>query len=169
MLNSLSLQIVRLLLHKINFSIAVSCAAVNFHDHYLYLMGGFDGKRVRNDCYQYDFITGTWTKMSSMMCRKASISSEVYEDDILVFGGVNGKNAVKSIECYSTSNNKWSALNHLKYERSACTTSKINDKIYIFGGIGANCLNNVPLEIYDCKTNTLETQRQDFRIETTPQ
>ena len=140
-----------------NVPIAVSCSAVNFHDHYLYLMGGFDGKKVRDDCYQYDFITGAWTKISSMMCRKASISSEIYEDDILIFGGVDGKNAVKNIESYSTSNNKWSVLNHLKYARSACSTSKINDKIYIFGGIGINCLNNIPLEIYDCKTNTLKT------------
>ena len=49
-----------------NLPIALSCVTVNFHDHYLYMMGGFDGKRVRNECYRYDFINETWTKMCSM-------------------------------------------------------------------------------------------------------
>lgn len=140
-----------------NLPIAVSCATVNFHDHYLYLMGGFDGRKVRNDCYRYDFINESWTKMCSMNSRKASISSEMYQDNILLFGGISGNNVIKSIERYHTKKNIWSIVNHLEYGRSACTTSKINNKIYIFGGVSTDCLNCIPLEIYDCETNELET------------
>lgn len=122
-----------------------------FLDHYLYYIGGFDGNRAISYVEQYDLFTKKWTTLSSLINRRASLKSFIYNSKIYIFGGVMGSVVHNTIEEYNIKENKWKIFAHLKHGRSGASVHIWKDKCYILGGISLNNT-SLPLEILDLKT-----------------
>jgi hypothetical protein len=138
------------------FATPRSCASSVAVGHFLYLLGGYNGKYSISNVERFDILNGKWDIVSSLSERRASHSSIAYQEKIYVFGGVKGAKAFHEIDCYDTLTNTWKTISNLHYGRSGCGVVLYEKKVYIFGGIQVKA--NLPLEIYDLETNQVKVQ-----------
>lgn len=136
------------------FSIRRSVSNVIFMEHYLYLIGGYDGNKSLSSVERFDFLTQQWKTMSNMNYRRASLNSIERNGKIYTFGGLMGNIVHSSIEEYDPILNKWRIFQTLQFGRSGCGMVYYQDKIYLFGGISLLYKDSIPLEIFDFKTKT---------------
>lgn len=120
-------------------------------EHYLYFIGGFNGTRVVPNVERFDLFQNRWEPMCSLIERRASFDSFLYNSKIYVFGGVMGSIVHNTMEEYNHKENKWTLFASLRYGRSSCLVHLWKDKCYILGGIGST-LGGLPLEIFNMTT-----------------
>lgn len=122
--------------------------------HYIYVIGGYNGKYAISNVERFDFLTQTWTEMCPLIQRRSSCSA-VYNENkenpcIYVVGGVT-HDTVSLIEQYDIKTNTWKRIGNLKYPRSGFSLNFYNDKLFIIGGINRE-LNLIPVEIFNVTT-----------------
>lgn len=122
-------------------------------DHYIYVIGGYNGKFASSNVERFDFLTQKWTELSPLIYRRSSCSA-VYNQNvenpcIYVAGGVT-HDTISLIEQYSVKTNTWKGIGNLKHPRSGCSLTFYNDKLFIIGGV--NKTTSLPVEIFNVVT-----------------
>ena len=122
-------------------------------DHYIYVIGGYNGKFASSAVERFDFLTQKWTELSPLIHRRSSCSAVYNQDEenpiIYVAGGVT-HDTISLIEQYDIKKNTWNRIGNLKYSRSGCSLVFYHDKLYIIGGI--NKSDSIPVEIFNVVT-----------------
>ncbi|CAF0889575.1 unnamed protein product [Rotaria sordida] len=121
-------------------------------DSYVYLIGGCEGDKCKNDCYRYDPKNNQWTTLSSMTCERSQAAAVYFNGKIYVFGGYRSNRCLTSCEILTLSTNQWSIGPTMRENRRGCGAVLYENKIFIIGG--SNGITSLAsIEIYDPITN----------------
>ena len=121
-------------------------------DKYVYLIGGIEGDKCKNECYRYDPIQNSWNALPSMDNERSQAGVVYFDEKIFVFGGSNFSRCLSSSEIFTCSTNEWSPGPTMKESRRGCAAVLYHQKIFLLGGSnGITSLTSV--EIFDPKTN----------------
>jgi hypothetical protein len=120
-------------------------------NHYVYLIGGIEGDKCKNDCYRYDPKENRWSRLASMISERSQAGVVYYNEKIYVFGGSTSNRCLSSCEILTLATNQWSIGSSMKEHRRGCGTVLFHDQIFVIGGSnGVASLTSV--EIFDPKT-----------------
>ncbi|CAF2445769.1 unnamed protein product [Rotaria sp. Silwood2] len=130
----------------------VAHSAMCSDDNYVYLIGGMEGDKCKNDCYQYDPKDNSWSKLASMNTERSETGIVYFNDNIYVFGGSTLSRCLSSCEILTLSKNEWRNGPTMKENRRGCGAVLYHNKIFIIGGSnGITSLTSI--EIFDPLTN----------------
>ncbi|CAF3649637.1 unnamed protein product [Adineta steineri] len=133
-------------------STPVAHSAMCSDDNYVYLIGGMEGDKCKNDCYRYNPKDNTWSALASMNTERSQAGIVYFNDKIYVFGGSTLNRCLSSCEILTLSTNQWTVGVTMKEARRGCGAVLYHDKIFIIGGSnGITSLTSV--EIFDPITN----------------
>ncbi|CAF4814283.1 unnamed protein product [Rotaria sp. Silwood1] len=117
-------------------------------DSYIYLIGGCEGDKCKNDCYRYDPEKNQWSILNSMNHERSQAASVYFNGKIYVFGGYTSNRCLSSCEILTLSTNEWSIGPSMRENRRGCGAVLYENKIFIIGGSnGITSLTSI--EIYD--------------------
>ncbi|MFC1717958.1 sigma-70 family RNA polymerase sigma factor [Candidatus Poribacteria bacterium] len=105
----------------------------------IYAIGGVIGfgqaAKLLSVVEEYDPKTDTWTKKSSMLTPRATISTCAMENRIYAVGGLTDKVSVTStLEVYNPMTDTWAQGANMLTPRVGCSIIAFNDHLYVFGG-----------------------------------
>ena len=142
-----------------SFKYKRSCTSIILFEHFVYIIGGYDGQRAMDTVERYDFIAKQWTMAPAMIHRRSSCSSVLtYHKNrplIYTFGGVQGNQILSPHNVYDIQENQCYLEGELRIPRSSCKACLLeNHKVYVIGGITETDEYNsdLPIEIYDLIT-----------------
>ncbi|MFZ2096334.1 MAG: kelch repeat-containing protein [Anaerolineales bacterium] len=119
----------------------LSAYALTVYEGRMYLFGGWDGKRVINNAYVFDFRENTWSEIPSMPTARSYAGAVVVGGKIYVIGGYDGNQALAVNEVYlpdfSGDGSPWVQAPALPSGRYGMGITNLADIIFILGGIGA--------------------------------
>ncbi|XP_002741594.1 kelch-like protein 10 [Saccoglossus kowalevskii] len=122
-------------------------------NHFIYVIGGFDGNEYFNSCRCFDPVKRVWKEIAPMNTRRCYVSVTVCGRNIYAMGGFDGHTRTKSAERYTQETNQWSLIPNMNHHRSDACATALLDKVYICGGFnGQECLNTA--ESFDPMTDT---------------
>ncbi len=133
-----------------------SVSSAQIYSHYIFVLGGYNGKMAIDWVDRYDLLNNTWTTMAPMRERRASLCTVKDGPYIYALGGVRRGIVTDLIERYHCDKNKWEIFGHLDYARSGFGAVLYQKKFYVFGGICQNLDSKVPMEIFDLVTGNHE-------------
>ncbi len=73
---------------------------------YVYLIGGCEGDKCKNDCYRYDPETNLWSSLSAMNCERSQAAVIYFDNRLYVFGGYTSNRCLSSCEIFNLSTNE---------------------------------------------------------------
>jgi N-acetylneuraminic acid mutarotase len=121
-------------------------------DSYVYLIGGCEGDKCKNDCYRYDPEKNLWSRLSPMNCKRSQAAVVYFNGKLYVFGGYTSKGCLSSCESLTLSTNEWTIGPIMRESRRGCDAVLYKNKIFIIGGSnGVTSLASI--EIFDPITN----------------
>ena len=126
------------------------------YDNKIYMYGGFDGTNYRNETYEYDPDTNSWTAKSNMPNTNGYGSSAIIGSCIYVLGGRTTSSTDNlDVYRYNVITDKWETLTTIPSAKMGCSTAICNfNKILMLGGNeGSSYVNTV--FVYDVITNTV--------------
>jgi Kelch motif len=122
-------------------------------DTYVYLIGGCEGDKCKNDCYRYDSKTNLWSALSPMNRERSQAAAVYFNGKLYVFGGYTSNRCLSSCEILTLSTNEWiisinGIQNELNIPRVGVGITVCKEKLYVIGGFdGRNFLKSI--EVYD--------------------
>ena len=131
-------------------------------DEKIYIIGGYCNGFL-SDIRCFDTVTRETNIVADLGdALNASLVSHV-GDNIYIFGGWSGTRGVLSnrIYCFNTIDKTVRTLDSMITARENGSAVAVGDKIYIVGGFG-NDNTNLPIEIFDSSTETVETLSIEF-------
>eukprot|EP00816_Leptocylindrus_hargravesii_P002373 CAMPEP_0196802000 /NCGR_PEP_ID=MMETSP1362-20130617/1741_1 /TAXON_ID=163516 /ORGANISM="Leptocylindrus danicus, Strain CCMP1856" /LENGTH=270 /DNA_ID=CAMNT_0042173197 /DNA_START=30 /DNA_END=839 /DNA_ORIENTATION=+ len=137
---------------------ALTGCRVVANDEYVYVIGGYDGRRAVNMVYRLCLKSEKWTTMAPMGTPRRYFAAILKDGYIYVFGGTNDDGAMyydlSSTERYSIANNIWENLPDMpkgpRFGHCAVTTR--GSEIYIVGGDGTRSV-----DVFDTSSLTWKT------------
>ncbi|CAF2037873.1 unnamed protein product [Rotaria magnacalcarata] len=130
----------------------VAHGAMCSDDSYIYLIGGCEGDKCKNDCYRYDPDSNQWSTLSSMNRERSQAAAVYFDGKIYVFGGYTSNRCLSSCEILTLSTNEWSAGPGMRENRRGCGAVLYENRILIIGGSnGIASLTSI--EIFDPAIN----------------
>lgn len=102
--------------------------------NYLYLIGGIEGDKCKNDCYRYDPKKNSWKALAPMNSERSQAAVVYFQNKIYVFGGSTLNRCVSSCEMLTLSSNQWSTGVAMREARRGCGAVLYQKKIFIIGG-----------------------------------
>lgn len=118
----------------------------------VYLIGGMEGDKCRNDCYQYNPENNTWSSLAPMNSERSQAGIVYFDEKIYVFGGSTLNRCLSSCEVLSLTTNEWTSCPAMKECRRGCGAVVYRDQIWIIGGSnGVSVLTSI--EIFNPQTN----------------
>ncbi|CAF1047277.1 unnamed protein product [Rotaria sordida] len=133
-------------------STPVAHSAMCSDDNYVYLIGGMEGDKCKNDCYRYDPNDNSWSQLASMNTERSETGVVYCNDKIYVFGGSTLARCLSLCEILTLSTNEWRLGPTMKENRRGCGAVLYHNKIFIIGGSnGVTSLTSI--EILDPLTN----------------
>ncbi len=140
--------------------LALSAYGMVAYEGELFVFGGWDGQKYRDEVYVYDPTTDTWQPRSPMPTARGFCGVAEAAGKIFVIGGLNDSQAVDANEIYSPSldtgsGNPWSSGFPIPESRQGVEAVNIADTIYVFGGDEQNS-NRIGL-VYFPQTNTWQS------------
>ena len=131
---------------------------------YVYLIGGIEGNKCKNNCYRYNLKDNTWLTLSPMSTERSEVGAVYFNDKIYVFGGSTINRCLASCEILTLSTNEWITGPTMKESRRGCGAVLYHNKIFIIGGSnGITSLTSV--EIFDPTTNVWLTNLHGIKSE----
>jgi DNA-binding CsgD family transcriptional regulator len=119
----------------------ISAYALTVYEGRMYLFGGWDGTKVINNAYVFDFRDNTWSEIPSMPTARSYAGAVVVGGKIYVIGGYDGNQALAVNEVYlpdfSGDGSPWVQAPELPSGRYGMGITNLADIIFILGGIGA--------------------------------
>jgi N-acetylneuraminic acid mutarotase len=109
------------------------------YEGHLYLFGGWDGKRYRNEVFSYDPTINMWQERTPMPTARAYPGAVEALGKIFIIGGIYEDQPVDVNEIYIPSRdhdnlNPWETGFPLPENRMGIQAATIADTIYVFGG-----------------------------------
>ena len=121
-------------------------------DSYVYLLGGCEGDRCKNNFYRYDPETNVWSELPPMLCERSQAAAVYFNKRIYVFGGYLANRCLSSCEIFNFSTNEWIIGPTMRENRRGCGAIFYENKIFIIGG--SNCVTSLTsIEIFDPQKN----------------
>ncbi|CDW51805.1 kelch repeat protein [Trichuris trichiura] len=114
----------------------------------VYCIGGYDGRKVLNECLKYNPSNDAWTAVASLNASRAEMACVTWKGRIYAIAGCDDWNKLYSVEYYSVEEDECSAKRYvlriaqliLPYSREP----KYADKLYVVGGTdGVQSLDSV--------------------------
>ncbi len=135
-----------------DLSTPVAHGAMCSDESYIYLIGGCEGDKCKNDCYRYDPENNIWSTLSPMNCERSQAAVVYFNSKIYVFGGYTCNRCLSSCEILNLSTNEWSIGPTMRENHRGCGAVLYENKIFIIGGSnGVTSLTSI--EIFDPITN----------------
>jgi len=111
---------------------------VAFEGH-LFVFGGWDGEKYRNNVFSYDPNTDVWQERTAMPTARAFPGAAEAGGKIYVIGGINENLSVTVNEIYTPSYdhddlNPWKTGFPIPGDRLGIQAATIADRVYVFGG-----------------------------------
>lgn len=103
-------------------------------DTYVYLIGGIEGDKCKNDCYRYNPNDNTWLALAPMNTERSQTGIVYFNGKIFVFGGSTLNRCLSSCEILTLSTNQWAVGPTMKESRRGCGAVLYHEKIFIVGG-----------------------------------
>jgi N-acetylneuraminic acid mutarotase len=133
-------------------------------ENYVYLIGGMEGDKCKNDCYRYNPKDNSWSTLASMNSERNQAGIVYFNDKIYVFGGSTLNRCLSSCEILTLSTNTWTNGPSMKESRRGCGAVFYQNKIFIIGGSnGITSLTSI--EIFDPITNEWLSNSNGNQIE----
>jgi DNA-binding CsgD family transcriptional regulator len=108
----------------------------------IYIFGGWDGKKIVNDAYEYDTQNNTWAELTPMPTARSYPGVVVVGRKIYVVGGWDGQKALTSNEIYMpdapTATSQWTVGPLLPSGRYGMGITNLADIIFVIGGTNPN-------------------------------
>jgi len=109
------------------------------HEGHLYIFGGWDGQKYRNNVFSYDPATDEWQERTPMPTARAFPGATEAGGRIYIIGGINENQPVTVNEIYTPSRdhdnlNPWETGFPIPENRLGIQAATIADTIYVFGG-----------------------------------
>lgn len=126
----------------------------------IYLFGGnctcnSFGGCFRQEAYEYNPSTNTWTQRANLPVAAAGQSAETINGKIYIIGGrINGTSASTNVYEYDPVLNTYTSRAPLPVGRYDHATAVYNNKIYVFGGTEPSLNESRRVDIYDPASNT---------------
>ncbi|XP_050439090.1 kelch-like protein 10 [Adelges cooleyi] len=121
-------------------------------DHYIYVIGGFDGLDYFNSCRKFNTLSKVWEEVAPMNCRRCYVSVALLDGYIYAMGGYDGHHRQNTAEKFDLQRNQWSMIAPMTFQRSDACATIMNGKLFITGGFnGQECMNSA--ETYNPDTN----------------
>jgi hypothetical protein len=100
-----------------------------------YLMGGFDGITVVNDCHVYDIINDAWGTFTTGPSARSDNTAILYSGKIYYFGGIDSVSTyLNDVQEYNIGGDSWVAKTSGATGRRSHSAVEYNGKMYIYGG-----------------------------------
>ena len=109
-------------------------SAICSDDTYVYLIGGIEGDKCKNDCYRYDPNDNAWLALAPMNMERSQTGIVYFDGKIFVFGGSTLNRCLSSCEILTLSTNQWQIGPTMKESRRGCGAVLYHKKIFIIGG-----------------------------------
>ncbi|XP_067895976.1 kelch-like protein 34 [Heterodontus francisci] len=94
-----------------------------------------EGLAISNRVHRYDPRFNTWSRVASMLSRRAQFSCCVLDDCIFALGGRCGLQAsLAAVEVYDVNSGRWDKVRKLPHKMQGHACAVHNDTIYISGG-----------------------------------
>ena len=120
--------------------------------HFLYLIGGLEGDKCKNECYRYDPRSNEWNSLPSMSQERSQAAAVYFDKKLYVFGGSSLSRCLSSCEIFNLTTKQWNFGPAMKENRRGCGAIVYHDKVFVVGGSnGVTSL--VSVEIFDLKSN----------------
>lgn len=121
--------------------IPLSAYGLTTYEGRMYLFGGWDGSKVVNNAFVFDFRDDTWTELAPMPTARSFAGAVVVGGKIYVIGGYDGSQALNVNEVYlpdySGDGSPWEQAPALPSGRYGMGTTNLADIIFILGGVGS--------------------------------
>ena len=109
------------------------------YEGYLYVFGGWDGQKYRDNVFSYDPTTNAWQERTPMPTARAFSGAAEALGKIYVIGGINDGQPVTVTEIYTPSRDHdelipWELGFPMPENRMGIQAATIADTIYVFGG-----------------------------------
>lgn len=101
---------------------------------FLYLIGGLEGDKCKNDFYRFEPQTDQWISLPSLQQERNQAAAVYFDKKIYVFGGSALNRCLSSCEIFHLSSNRWSFGASMKENRRGCGAILYHDKIFVIGG-----------------------------------
>lgn len=118
----------------------------------LYFIGGLTASDWVGTVHEFDPVSNSWSKKTSMLTPRASAAAVDLDGRIYVLGGRKRNSVLAAVERYDPSSDIWSKLTPMPTPRWFLMAAVVDGKIYALGGIagvgnGRRVLDVV--EVYD--------------------
>ncbi|UJR37422.1 hypothetical protein I4U23_030125 [Adineta vaga] len=115
-------------------STPVAHSAMCSDDNYVYLIGGIEGDKCKNECYRYEPKNNTWATLAPMNKERSQAGIVYFNEKIFVFGGSALNRCLASCEILTLSTNQWTMGPTMKESRRGCGAVLYHNKMFIVGG-----------------------------------
>lgn len=130
-------------------------------EEYLYLVGGWDGKEMRDEIWRLplarldDATAADWEVVSHMPKAEAWFGSVLVDNLLYIVGGYDGRNELADFATYNVDSGEWRFLAPLSTPRGGVNLVYDGNTVLALGGGWTNTIQNH--ERYDAPTNQWTT------------
>jgi gas vesicle protein len=104
-------------------------------DQKLFIIGGYDGKKIRASVVQYDLIRNEFKEMPTLPYAVDEMATVLWRNNVLVIGGEDKhNNALNKVAMYDINTGRSQMLPCMKHKRRGCTAVLTGNVVVVMGG-----------------------------------
>ena len=110
---------------RFNYKILIVDSGVAALNHYIYVVGGFDGTRQLSLVERYDTEKQVWDQVAPIKIARSALSVTVLDNKLYAMGGFDGDHFLAIVEVYDPELNEWNEGTPLTSGRSGHASAVI--------------------------------------------
>jgi N-acetylneuraminic acid mutarotase len=119
-------------------------------DQKLFILGGYDGKKIRASVVQYDLIKNECKEMPALPYAVDEMATVLWRNNVLVIGGEDKhNNALNKVAMYDINTGRSQMLPCMKHKRRGCTAVLTGNVVVVMGGQKENGEDLKSVECFD--------------------
>ncbi|CAB3990539.1 RING finger 151-like isoform X2 [Paramuricea clavata] len=108
-------------------------------DQKLFIIGGFDGEKIRANVLQYDLIKNECKRMPPLPYAVDEMATVLWRNNVLLIGGEDkDDNALSKVVMYDVITGRSQMLPCMKHKRRGCTAVLTGNVVVVMGGRNEN-------------------------------
>ena len=113
------------------------CHGMEMFDQKLFILGGYDGKKITTSVIQYDLVEDKCKEMPPLPYAVQSMATVVWQNNVLLIGGYNERcSALNKVVRYDVITGRSHYLPCMKQKRCGCTAVLTGNVVVVMGGGG---------------------------------
>jgi F0F1-type ATP synthase membrane subunit b/b' len=119
-------------------------------DQKLFILGGYDGKKIRASVVQYDLVKNECKEMPALPYAVDEMATVLWRNNVLVIGGEDKRNnALNKVAMYDINTGRSQMLPCMKQKRRGCTAVLTGNVVVVMGGRNDNFEDLKSVECFD--------------------